>query len=318
MTVATPPTLVVVNPASAGGRTARRWPEIQTALQRAGVSVRAQLTLGRGDAIELTRRAISDRGIRRIVAVGGDGTLNEVVNGCYGEDGARLADELTVGLIASGTGSDFQRTLGVSSDPMAAARVLAAGTTRPMDVGRLTLSDGTHRHFINAASCGIGAEVVDRVDRRRRRGGGRLRRLSFLTAAVGALFTYRNRDVVLTIDTTVVRRRAQQVVVANGRAYGAGMLIAPEARVDDGLLDVVVVGDISRLAALRAIPRLYRGEHLTIPTVEGLRARRVRIATEPGEDPPLLEADGERAGRAPAEVTVLPSALRFAAPAGPS
>jgi diacylglycerol kinase (ATP) len=88
--------------------------------------------------------------------------------------------------------------------------------------------------------------------------------------------------------------------------------------VDDGLFDVVVVGDISRLAALRAVPRLYRGEHLTTPLVEGLRARRVRIATEPGEDPPLLEADGERAGRAPAEFTVLPSALRFAAPVRPS
>ncbi|HXZ98969.1 MAG TPA: diacylglycerol kinase family protein [Candidatus Binatia bacterium] len=308
-----PPTLVVVNPRSAGGRTERRWAEIQRALQRSGVRLSFHLTLGTGDATLLTRQAIADEGIRRVVAVGGDGTVNEVVNGCFAEDGTLLGDDLTVGLIASGTAGDFRRTLGLPDDPVIAARVLAAGTTRRLDVGRVTLAGGAHRYFANIASCGISADVVARVDRHRP-AWGRLRTASFLAAALASLATYRNREVLVTVDSEVRPRRIQQVVMANSRWFGAGMMIAPLARPDDGLLDVVTVGDISRLASILALPRLYRGRHLTLPEVEHTRARSVRIEPSGGEDPPLLEADGELLGPAPAEVTILPGALRFSAP----
>jgi diacylglycerol kinase (ATP) len=308
-----PPTLVVVNPASAGGRTARRWPRIVATLRRAEVSVRVELSTERGDVPALVREAIGAGGIRRVVAVGGDGTLNEVVNGCFGEDGLPLAEGLTVGLIPSGTGSDYRRSVGASPDPAAAARVLASGASRPVDVGRVAFADGFQRHFLNAASCGIGAEVVARVDRGRGRGVSRLRRGTFLVAALAELLAYRNRDLVLGIEGSPLRQRCQQVVVASGSAYGGGMLIAPGARVDDGLFDVVVVGDIARLRALAAIPRLYLGRHLSLPEVQSLQATRVRIAPAPGEEAPLLEVDGELAGRLPAEITILPGALRFAA-----
>ncbi len=307
-------TLVVVNPASAGGRTLRRWPAIERALNRAGIDVTAQLTIGPGDATTLTREAILTRDIRRIVAVGGDGTLNEVVNGCFDGGCTPLAADLTVGLIPSGTGGDFRHALGLPTDPEAAAGLLASGTTRAVDVGRVAFPDGTVRHFINIADCGLGGEVASRVNRRRRRGGGLAGTAVFLGVSVATLLSYRGRDLILTLDGETIHRKVQQVIVANGSHFGGGMHIAPGAEPDDGLFDVVIVADISRLGSIRAVPRLYRGTHLSLAVVEVHRARSIDIAAAPGELPPLFDVDGEQVGRAPAQITICPGALRFAAP----
>jgi YegS/Rv2252/BmrU family lipid kinase len=308
-------TLVVVNPVSAGGQTARRWPRIRTALREAGIEIHAHLTTSRGDATAVTRREITRPSVRRVVAVGGDGTLNEVVNGCFDERGAPLAGRVTVGLIPSGTGSDIRRTLALPTDPAAAARLLAAGTTRTIDLGRIDFPDGTHRLFVNVADCGLGGEVVTRVNRSAEKRGGLLGTAVFLGVSISELMSFRNRDVLLTIDGVTSRARVQQVVVANGRCFGGGMRIAPTADPADGLLDVVVVGDISRFAALRAVPRLFRGTHLSLPAVSSHRVRSIGIAVAEGEIPPRFDVDGEQVGSAPAEITVLPQALRFAAPA---
>ena len=308
-------TLVVVNPVSAGGQTMRRWPRIRVALRDAGVEMRAHVTVGPGDATAVTRREIAGpHRVRRVVAVGGDGTLNEVVNGCFDETGGPLAAGLTVGLIPSGTGSDVRRTLHLPTDPSAAAHLLAGGATRTIDLGRIDFPDGSHRLFVNVADCGIGGEVVTRVNRSAGKHGGLLGTAVFLGVSIRALMTYRNRDVVLTIDAVSSRRRVQQVVIANGRCFGGGMRIAPDADPADGLLEVVVVGDISRLGALRAVPRLFRGTHLGLTAVEVHRARTIGIAPADGELPPRFDVDGEQVGMAPAEITVLPQALRFAAP----
>ncbi len=307
--------LVVVNPASAGGRTARRWPAIRRALDAAGLRYTAHDTLGRGDAAELTRTAIRDRGIRRVVAVGGDGTLNEVVNGCFDEEGRPLAPDLTLGVVSSGTGTDFRRALGLPSDPVAAARLLGSAVPRPIDIGRAVFRDGSQRLFLNVASCGISADVVSRVERHRHRGVGMWRRAAFLRAAVAALLVDSKHDIELTIDSETRRLRVEEVAIANGRDYGGGMRIAPQARIDDGLLDVAIVGDISRAGALRAIPRLYRGTHGSHPAVTMLQARSIRISPTGAAEPPPVETDGERVGTAPVEITVLPGALRILAPA---
>jgi YegS/Rv2252/BmrU family lipid kinase len=311
---AAPGTLVLVNPVSAGGRTMHRWPGIRAALREAGIDIHAHLTLGPGDATLVTRRAITRDGIRRVVAVGGDGTLNEVVNGCFDERGAPLARDLTVGLIPSGTGSDIRRTLGLPTDPHAAARLLAGGTTRTIDVGRIVFADGSHRLFANVADCGLGGEVVTRINRSRQKRAGLLGSAAFLGVSVTELMSFRNRDVLLTIDGVTTRQRVQQVVIANGRCFGGGMRIAPGADPADGLLDVVVVGDISRFGALLAVPRLFRGTHLGLAAVSSHRARSIGIAVADGESPPRFDVDGEQVGSAPAEITVLPQALRFAAP----
>jgi diacylglycerol kinase (ATP) len=311
---ANPSTLVVVNPVSAGGQTMRRWPQIRTALREAGIDIHAHLTTSRGDATAVTRREITRLSVRRVVAVGGDGTLNEVVNGCFDARGAPLARGLTVGLIPSGTGSDIRRTLGLPTDPHAAARLLAGGTTRVIDLGRIVFADGSHRLFANVADCGLGGEVVTRISRSHQKRAGLLGSAVFLGISITELMSYRNRDVLLTIDGVTTRQRVQQVVFANGRCFGGGMRIAPAADPADGLLDVVVVGDISRLGALRAVPRLFRGTHLGLPTVSFRRVRSIGIAAAEGESPPRFDVDGEQVGSAPAEITVLPRALRFAAP----
>ncbi|MGA3184689.1 MAG: diacylglycerol kinase family protein [Candidatus Dormibacteria bacterium] len=308
-------TLVVVNPVSAGGQTLRRWPQIRTALREAGIEIHSHLTTGRGDATAVTRRELTGKApVRRVVAVGGDGTLNEVVNGCFDERGAPLARDLTVGLIPSGTGSDIRRTLGLPTDPHAAARLLAGGTTRTIDVGRIVFADGSHRLFANVADCGLGGEVVTRINRSRQKRAGLLGSAAFLGVSVTELMSFRNRDVLLTIDGVTTRQRVQQVVIANGRCFGGGMRIAPGADPADGLLDVVVVGDISRFGALLAVPRLFRGTHLGLAAVSSHRARSIGIAVADGESPPRFDVDGEQVGSAPAEITVLPQALRFAAP----
>jgi YegS/Rv2252/BmrU family lipid kinase len=309
-------TLVVVNPVSAGGQTMRRWPQIRTALREAGIDIHAHLTTSRGDATAVTRREITGTAsVRRVVAVGGDGTLNEVVNGCFDEGGTPLAGGLTVGLIPSGTGSDVRRTLGLPTDPRAAARLLAGGTTRSIDVGRIVFADGSQRLFANVADCGLGGEVVTRINRSGQKRAGLRGSAVFLGVSVTELVRFRNRDVLLTIDGVTSRARVQQVVVANGRCFGGGMRIAPGADPADGLLDVVVVGDISRFGALLSVPRLFRGTHLGLATISSHRARSIGIAAAEGESPPRFDVDGEQVGSAPAEITVLPQALRFAAPA---
>jgi YegS/Rv2252/BmrU family lipid kinase len=309
-------TLVVVNPVSAGGKTMLRWPQIRTALRAAGIEIHAHLTTSRGDATVVTRREITGKAsVRRVVAVGGDGTLNEVVNGCFDERGVPLVRELTVGLIPSGTGSDIRRTLSLPTDPHAAAHLLAVGTTRTIDVGRIVFADGSQRLFANVADCGLGGEVVTRINRSRQKRAGLLGSAVFLRVSISELMSFRNRDVLLTIDGVTSRERVQQVVVANGRCFGGGMRIAPGADPADGLLDVVVVGDISRLGALWAVPRLFRGTHLGLPAVSSHRVRSIGIAVAEGESPPRFDVDGEQVGSAPAEITVLPQALRFAAPA---
>jgi YegS/Rv2252/BmrU family lipid kinase len=304
--------MVVVNPASAGGRTRRRWPGIRRDLRDGGIAVATHLTTAPGDAITVTRQAVG-AGFRRIVAVGGDGTLNEVVNGCFQATPTPLADGLTVGLIASGTGSDFRRTLGLSTRPARIAELLAAGTTRVIDVGRVEFSDGVVRHFVNIADCGIGGEIVAAVNGRGLKAGGLLGSMVFSLASLATLVGYRNREVILEVDGQATHRRVQQVVVANGRYFGGGMQIAPLAHLDDGLLDVIVVGDLSRLAAVGALPRLYRGRHLSLTAVEMQRGRRITIQSADKGEPLRFDLEGEQLGGTPATITVVPAALRFAA-----
>ena len=312
---AAPPetTLVVINPASAGGRTLKRWPKVRAALRAAGVPLRAQLTSAPGDATAIVRRQIAE-GMRRIVAVGGDGTLNEVVNGCFGRDGRPLAEDLTVALVPSGTGGDFRRTLDLPRDPAALAAMLALGRSRPVDVGRVEFGDGAVRHFINIADCGIGGEVVRRVNRSPLKGGGMRGTAVFLGASLTELWTFGGRDAVIEADGERIERRVQQVVIANGRYFGGGMLVAPEAEMDDGLFDVIIVGEMARGEALRAIPSLYRGKHLGHPKIETRRAREVRISASAGGPELLFDLEGEQVGATPATLTCLAGALRVCVP----
>jgi YegS/Rv2252/BmrU family lipid kinase len=309
-----PRTLVVVNPASAGDRTGKRWPGLRDALSNAGVSFDVHLTTAPDDATIATRAALS-QGYERVIAAGGDGTLNEVVNGFFAPDGTALNSDALLGLLPSGTGGDFRRTLGLPTDPVKLASIIAANRTRCIDAGRVHYDDPSTppRQFINIADCGVGGEVVARVNRSGNKGGGVRGTAVFLGISLRALTTFGGRPVRLTIDGETIEREIQNVVIANGRCFGGGMRIAPGAELDDGRFDVVVLPALGRLRTLTAVPSVYRGAHIRQPGVLVTRATTVRI--EPLDERPLLfDIEGEQIGVAPATLTCLPGVLTFCAP----
>jgi diacylglycerol kinase (ATP) len=301
---------VVMNPASAGGRTLRRWPATLRALRTAGVDFEVHRTTEPGDATHAVRGALRS-GRRTIVAVGGDGTLNEVVNGFFDEAGVPIGGDAVLGLLPSGTGGDFRRAVGIPRDLDAAARLIALGSVRHIDAGRIEFADGQRRFFVNIADCGMGGEVVERVNRSRYKGGGVRGSAMFLGTSLSTLLGYVARTARIEIDGTAFDRTVRSVVIANGLYFGGGMRVAPGAVLDDGQFDVVIIGDTGRTRALTGIPSLYRGRHLNRAEVEVFRARVVRVTCD-GE-PMLFDVEGEQVGTTPATLTCLPEAITLCA-----
>jgi len=304
-------TLVVVNPASAGGRTGRRWPAIEASLRAAGLAFDVATTSAPGDAAELAGRGARE-GRRLVVAAGGDGTINEVANGLLAA-GAQPAST-RLGVMPTGTGGDFRRSLGLPPEPDRAAAVLSAGRCRRIDAGRVTCArpggGSAVRHFVNIASAGIAGEVVESVHGRRRVVSGEL---TFLLASVRTLLRWRNRAVRVVIDGAVRDLIVQQVVVANGQFFGGGMWVAPRARPDDGLLDVVIAGDLGLRETMRALAQVREGRHLDggSPKISHALARRVEVSSP---EHVRVETDGERPGVLPAVFEVVPDALEVVCP----
>ncbi|HVK86004.1 MAG TPA: diacylglycerol kinase family protein [Kofleriaceae bacterium] len=308
-----PRTVVVVNPNSQGGKLGKRWREVAETLGRAFPFDEVRTT-GPGDATRLTREALK-QGAERIVAIGGDGTVNEVVNGFF-EDGVPVAPEASFALIPFGTGGDFRRTLMLPTDIADAADVIAANRRKKIDVGKLSFvaSDGTKatRMFANIASFGVSG-VVDRlVNESGKRLGGRL---SFMLATARATLSYKNQRVQLVLDgKDRVEATINTVAVANGRYFGGGMLMAPSAELDDGAFDVICVGDLGLGELLVSGRKLYAGTHLSM---EKVSARRARVVEAEPIDPGSvveLDVDGEAPGRLPARFELLPSALWVVTP----
>ncbi|HET9052469.1 MAG TPA: diacylglycerol kinase family protein [Candidatus Dormibacteraeota bacterium] len=304
-------TLVVVNPASAAGRTRREWPAIRTCLLEAGVEFDHRMSSAQGDCAILAREGLRE-GYERIVAVGGDGTLNEVVNGFFDTDGSPIRAAAMLGMIPSGTGGDFRRSAGIPREPHAAAALLARGDVRPIDVGRIDYAEepagGVH-HFVNIADCGLGGEVAARANASSKRFGGTA---TFYWASMRAIAVFGRRRCRIEVDGVPFEGRVQNVVVANGSWFGGGMWVAPDARLDDGLLDVVVIGDASRLRTVLESRRIYKGTHVGRPEVLVMRGREVRVT--PRDTVPFrFDVDGEAIGRAPATLRVLPGAVRLCA-----
>jgi diacylglycerol kinase (ATP) len=303
--------VVVVNPASAGGGTGKRWPAIRSLLDRSPLEYRAQLTNGPTEATQITRQALQN-GCTRIVCVGGDGTLNEVVNGFFDTDGNPIGESAALGIIPSGTGGDFRKSLGLTSDSSAAVSRLSSLDVRRIDVGRIDFGDGTHRFFTNIADCGMGGEVVARVNRSKRKGGGLRGTAVFLWISLASLMTYPGCNLTVEVDGVSVKRRLRNLVIANGKYFGGGMKVAPDAEIDDGVFDVVLVGMTSRVGALTGIPRLYKGKHLTRKEVEVARGKVINVSAD-GAEPVLFDLEGEQIGQVPARITCLAGALNVVA-----
>ena len=310
-----PRTVLVVNPRSQGGRLGKRWKDIADTIGRAFPFEEA-ITEAPGDATRLTRDALRG-GAERVVAIGGDGTINEVVNGFFDERGAAIAAEASMAVIPFGTGGDFRRTVQLPTELGEAARVIAANHRRKVDVGRLefTASDGKRalRMFANIASFGVSG-VVDRLVNESSK---KLGRLSFALATARATWSYRNQRVQLVFDgRDRVEATINTVAVANGRYFGGAMMVAPNAELDDGQFDVIAMGDFGFGDLLKSGRRLYQGTHLTMDKVT---ARRARVVEAEAIDPAAvieLDVDGENPGRLPARFELLPAALWLVVPGG--
>lgn len=305
--------MVICNPVSGSGRGQAWLGVVRRVLDNAGINYTFEVTGGRGDAARLARSA-TQSGCSAVVAIGGDGTLFEVVNGVTNpaEFESALSGDTrpAVGLIQAGRGSDFGRSVGVPSDVEAAALRLLNGRTEQIDLGHVTFMglDGKERsrYFANAAGLGFDAEVTVRANAGPRILGGTIPYLNSLLRTLGS---YRNKRISVSIDGAEPwHARANSIVIANGQYFGGGMRIAPDARLSDGILDVVLLGDLGKIELIRNVPRVYDGSHITHPKVKILTAHAVEV-TSPERI--LLQADGEVLGTAPARFQVAPDALRM-------
>ena len=292
---------VIVNPVAGANSTRRKWLRISQLLKRVGLSFDYEYTEGVGHAIELARAAASD-GYQYLVAVGGDGTVNEVANGILSSTNSTTA----LGIVSTGTGSDFVRSVGIPRDYTSACSFLTSNRRLLIDVGVVEYQrqgQTLKRFFVNAAGAGFDAAVVEATEKLPKYFGGTV---PYLAGLVRTLFRYRNKPIVLRIGDKVESARVLNVVVANGCYLGGGMRIAPEASLNDNLLDVVVVGNIGKFELLKALPTVYKGTHINHPKVKMAKASRISIESS---EPILVYADGELLGKGPASFGIVPAAL---------
>jgi diacylglycerol kinase (ATP) len=296
------PAKVIVNPVAGAYSTRRKWPIISRLLNHLGLAFDFEYTEGVGHAIELARLAASD-GYRYLVAVGGDGTVNEVANGILHSTNAATT---ALGIVSTGTGSDFIRSVGISRNYAAACSTLTSPRRRSIDVGVIEYqSKGKtlERFFINAAGVGFDAAVVRETERLPKLFGGTI---PYLVGVLRTLFSYRNKPMMVRVGDEVESHRALNVIVANGGYAGGGMHIAPMAELGDNLLDVIVIGDMGKLEILKEFPRVYKGTHISLPKVRMKRGTQVTIESS---EPVLVYADGELLGECPASFRIVPGAL---------
>jgi len=307
-----PRTVVIVNPQSQGGRLGKRWRDLEDTLGRAFPFEEA-VTEGPGDATRLTREALRG-GAERVVAIGGDGTINEVVNGFF-DGGVAVAPEASFAVIPFGTGGDFRRTIQMPTELKDAAAVIAANHRKKIDVGKLaftTMAGGqATRMFANIASFGVSG-VVDRLVNE---SGKKLGRMAFAVATARATWRYKNQRVQLVFDgADRVELTINTVAVANGRYFGGAMMVAPNAELDDGAFDVIAMGDFGFGDLMKSGRRLYKGTHLAMDKVTARRAK--TVDAEPIEPGAIVEldVDGENPGKLPARFEVVPQALWVVVP----
>ena len=303
-------TIVIVNPQAGNGRTEKIWPNIESALEKSIGSFEVLHTTCRGDAKDLSRRILAVDTVR-IVAVGGDGHLNEVLNG-FIENDLPVNPEARLSFVMTGTGCDFQRSLGISGKWQNAAAKLKDAKVRKIDVGKVTYTaaDKTQkiRYFDNIASFGLSGAVDHCLEHSRLRnylGGSPL----FLWATIKTVFTHPNQSIRFRIDDGPEEEICSRLgLLANGRYFGGAMHAAPEAELDDGLLDLLMLKEISVAKFLWHLPKIYKGTHLKIPEIF---FQKVRKFTAESSEQVILDIDGESPGYLAATFEVLPKILNL-------
>ncbi|MFQ6617345.1 MAG: diacylglycerol/lipid kinase family protein [Fidelibacterota bacterium] len=300
-------TLFIVNPNSANGRTGRRWNFIEGEIRRNYQDeIDVEFTGYSKHAVRISRERAS--GYEMIVVVGGDGTINEVVNGIFADD-ELINPNLILGVVPYATGSDFVRSIDIPSSVDQAANLLKTGRVMELDVGRvkcLNFEGGEITHyFLNEAEFGMGSMVVDRVNRTTKLFGGKI---SFLLGILSTLNDYENQLIKFQLDDGDPREQIiNNMWIANGGYSGGGINSAPRAILDDGLLDVVCIGDLSLIEKYLNLPKLRNGTFIEVEKVSYYKCKRIKAASP---ERVLVETDGELIGQLPAEIEILQRRLR--------
>lgn len=296
---------LIVNPIAGAGRTAKKWPQIMALLKSIGLHFEHDLTEAPDHARELAESA-AKKGYELVVSVGGDGTINEVVNGLY--DAGNIADVM-LGIISTGTGRDYIRTLGIPRAYQEACQCLINPRKLAVDIGVVEYTDSGQtikRLFVNFAGLGFDAEIVKATTQKFKALSSTA---SYLMGLLTTLLLYRNKEISIMIDGEAAERKVCTVLISNGKYGGGGMLAAPDADLTDGLLDVLIIGDLNKPDLLWSLPRVYKGTHLTHPKVTMKKAREIEIRSNKSVS---IQADGELLGGLPARFYVLPAALNIA------
>lgn len=296
---------VIVNPIAGGCSSREKWPRINQRLHNLGLLFDHEFTRGVGHATEIARQAI-DSGYHYVIAVGGDGTVNEVVNGILNSSDSA---NTIFGIVNCGTACSVAYNLGITRDYLSACSILTGKRRALIDVGVVRCwkqGQPVGRFFINVADVGFAAAIVDSWGNLPSRIGLKTSYALRTAKGLGCLFAHRNKLIKIRVGNTVDTFRGCAVVVANGQYFAERMRIAPHAKLDDGLLDVVIVGDMNRLELLRVWPTLYNGSHITHPKIKEEKATEISVESE---EQLLVEADGETVGESPASFSVMPSAL---------
>jgi YegS/Rv2252/BmrU family lipid kinase len=293
--VADPRFAVIVNPKAAGGKAIKKLPEISAAASSVAPEYLLHVTSSIEDA-RLRAREFANLGIERIVAVGGDGTFNEVANGML-ESEARPA----LGIVPAGTGCDLPRTLGVPTNITDALVFALTSEARPMDVG-LAKTSTVERHFLNVAGMGFDAKVADRAQQKKRLSGKK----AYIAALAQSLTDFGYIDVRIEVNGKEFATKAVFVSIANAQFLAGGFHFAPMARIDDGLLDLAIIDDISLPGFVKAVPSVMRGKHLSNPHWSHYTTTHVKVTAT---TPALVQLDGEIVGTSPAEFSIVPKAI---------
>jgi len=302
-------TFVIVNPASANGRTGKNWPALRESLESVIGSFSFQFTELMKPASAIATTALQG-GFERVISIGGDGTFSETVNG-YFKDNKPVNPEAILAFITQGTGGDFQETLGSGKSFPDALSAISLNRVKRVDVGKITSKDNSNeeisRYFINIASFGMGGKIADRMNNSvflKKLGG----KTAFYLITLYTLVFYKNAPVSLGFNNKVIEAKIRNVAVANARFHGGGMMMAPDALTDDGLLDIVVFDNMSFLEMLFLSKKIYTGGHIGHPKVRTFRAGSIKVDSD---IPIRIEVDGEVFGVLPADFEILPKALKL-------
>ena len=285
---------VIINPTAGRGRALRLLPQVEKTLKESGEDFTVRVSQSPEDPPRLAREAIA-AGAQMIVAGGGDGTSQMVA-------GALLESQTILGILPLGRGNDFARGLGIPKDPLEACRILTEGQIREVDIGHV----GQDKIYLNMAGAGFDGEATSRANRLWIKGA-----FAYFLSVFLTLISFRPVTFTLEHDRGTWKGKAMMIGVANSTTYGGGMRLAPDAKVDDGLFDLVIIKEVGKLEFVRVFPRVYQGTHILHPAVEVLRTTCVQMACSAPFD---LYADGDRMAPLPLRLEVIPRALRVMTP----